>query len=103
MEGDWVAKVGRTSTSAGEVNKIRRRVNWGKQDESYEAEVIGIGKDFARRGDLGAMVFNIKKELVGLLIGAEPMSSNYGCGFVTPIQAIRDDIRASILGEMSLP
>ncbi len=101
--GDLVFKVGRTSSSSGEVNKIHRRVNWEDQEDSYEADVIGFGRDFALGGDSGAMVVNDKKELVGLLIGAQLQSSNWGFGFVTPIHAIIDDIRTMVNGDISLP
>lgn len=102
-EGDWVFKAGRSSTSSGDVNHIYRRVNWQDQEDSYEAEVVGFARDFALGGDSGSMVINDRKELVGILIGAERGSGMYGCGFVTPIQAIRDDIRAKVKGDISLP
>jgi hypothetical protein len=103
-EGDWVARVGRSTTAAGEVNRINRRVNWeGNIPESYEAEVIGLGRDFAIGGDSGSMVVNDRFELVGLLIGIERGSGQQGSGFVTPIQAIRDDLKAVIGADISLP
>jgi hypothetical protein len=46
-EGDWVFKVGRSSVSSGQVSRIRRRVSWDDQDDSYETEVVGFSRDFA--------------------------------------------------------
>lgn len=101
--GEWVAKVGRNGTTAGEVNKVYRLVHWETHKESYETDVIGITQDFADRGDSGSWVINSKHELLGMVIGLEPMSSNYGCALVTPIEVIRDDIREMIHCEIALP
>lgn len=102
-EGDWVAKAGRSTTTSGEVNKIRRRVHWNDHPDSYETEVIGIDRNFASGGDSGSWVINSKQELVGLLIGSEPMSSSWGCGLVTPIDIIKEDLRAMAKGDIILP
>jgi hypothetical protein len=104
-EDDWVAKTGRSGTSAGYVNKIRRRVCWEsvKQKESYETEVIGLAGDFAYGGDSGSWVVNDRHELVGLLIGIEREANKHGMGFVTPIQAIIDDVKLKVGADMSLP
>ncbi len=101
--GDWVAKSGRAGIAAEEVNRVRRRINWQDQDESEETEVLGFKRDFASPNDEGAWVVNEKKELVGLLFGGESVSSTYGCGFVTPIEAIMEDVRKMVRGDLSLP
>lgn len=81
---------------------MRRTVNWG-DEESYETEAIGLVRDFAQPSDEGAWVVNEKKELAGLLLRGESMSSTYSCGFITPIEAIREDIRKMTRGNLSLP
>jgi hypothetical protein len=49
------------------------------------------------------MLVNAKKELVGLFVGSESTSFDFDCGLVTRIEGIREDIRAKVEGEISLP
>ena len=44
-----------------------------------------------------------RRELVGLLFGGESVSRTYGYGFVTPIEAIMEDVRKMVSGGLSLP
>lgn len=99
--GDWAAKVGRSGVTAGEVNSMQSTVHWDNGAESKEIEISALeqGTDFARPGDSGAMVVNLKKEWVGILVGKLDLE-NYG--FVTSSEELMDDIRARTGGSISL-
>lgn len=101
----WVAKRGRTSrVTSGTVNSMKRFVHW-KQHETFcseEIEVIGLGKDFAMGGDSGSIVTNVSGELVGLLIGKDSSSTEWGVGYVTPIDDIQQDVKQRTGGFLRL-
>lgn len=101
----WVTKTGRTSAvTSGVVTTLTRAVHWEQHGDFYsdEVEVLGLTQDFANGGDSGSMVMNISGELVGLLIGNDSCASDWGIGFVTPIQNIQQDVKRETGGFLSL-
>lgn len=94
--GSWVAKTGRTTgVTSGIVNQMRRFIHWEQHGDfcSEEVEVLGLAEDFADRGDSGSFVMNVSGELVGLLIGKDCGATEWGAGFVTPIQDLQEDVK----------
>lgn len=59
-------------------------------------------RDFAEGGDSGPMVMNASGELVDLLVGKDSCSTDWGIGFVTPIQDIQQDVEKQTSGLWSL-
>jgi hypothetical protein len=102
VKGEWMAKIGRsTGTTVGEVNSLETAVHWQNGKESTEISVgsaVG-GSDFVNHGDSGAMVFNLKKEWIGIALGK--LSTN-DSGIVTSAQDLIDDIKARTGGTISL-
>ena len=104
-EGDWVAKVGRSGTTTGEVNAMQSTVDWANGERSKEIEIAGVGSaamrgaPFAEPGDSGSMVINLQKEWVGMLIGR---LSGEDFGLVTSTRELMDDITAKTGGTISL-
>jgi hypothetical protein len=102
VTGDWVAKTGRTTTvTAGEVSSIKTEVWWENGMKSMESVVLTAigGHQFAKGGDSGAMVINLKKEWVGIVIGSD---AYFETGYVTPVQDLMDDIKEKTGGIISL-
>lgn len=95
----WAGKVdGGTWGTAGRVNSMKRTVCWGDGVVSKEIEVIPFKGQFAKGGDDGSMVFNVKKEWVGMVVGSD---SEYA-GYVTPAADIIADIEARTGGTITL-
>ena len=104
-QGDWVAKRGRTTGyTAGKVNCMDRLVNWEERnnanpddnigiDESLEIEIMSDHGDFAREGDVGSVVINVKGELVGIIISKEDPVRIYCSTFMTPIDLIQQHVK----------
>ncbi|KFY75029.1 hypothetical protein V499_04984 [Pseudogymnoascus sp. VKM F-103] len=84
--------------TAGRVNSMERTVCWGDGMVSKEIEVIPIDIEFAQGGDDGSMVFNAKKEWVGMVVGSD---SEYA-GYITPTADIIADIEARTGGTITL-
>ncbi|KFZ15271.1 hypothetical protein V501_02785 [Pseudogymnoascus sp. VKM F-4519 (FW-2642)] len=95
----WAGKVnGGTWGTAGRVNSMKRTVCWGDGVVSKEIEVIPFKGGFAEGGDDGSMVFNVKKEWVGMVVGSD---SEYA-GYITPAADIIADIEARTGGTITL-
>jgi hypothetical protein len=91
--GHWASKIGRTTdVTAGEVNAMSITVHWANGTESKEISVVSAiaAAPFAHNGDSGAMVFNLQKEWVGMVIGK---LSHDDVVYVTLVQELIDDIR----------
>jgi hypothetical protein len=102
VKGAWVAKTGRTTTiTAGEVSSIKTEVWWENGMKSMESVLLTAigGHQFAKGGDSGAMVINLKKEWVGIVIGSDAYLET---GYVTPVQDLMDDIKEKTGGIISL-
>jgi hypothetical protein len=102
VKGEWVAKVGRSSsTTVGETNAIEEAVHWQNGTESKEITIASLtgSHGFVSHGDLGAMVFNLKKEWIGIVIGK---LSHDDHGYVTSAQDLIDDIKERTGGTVSL-
>ncbi|KFY47122.1 hypothetical protein V494_00166 [Pseudogymnoascus sp. VKM F-4513 (FW-928)] len=95
----WVARVytGRAAT-AGRVNFMRRTVRWADGWITKETEVIAFFGDFSGCADDGAMVFNEKKEWVGMLIGGDSECA----GYITPAPYVIADIHIMTQGTVTL-
>jgi len=102
-EKQWFARAGRTSTRSGFGTPIPRDVIWYDQPMSKEIDIIGNVEDFAVGGDSGSWVVNQQKELVGIVIGSDSKSGQWGSGIVTPILSIIEDIELAVKGKISLP
>jgi len=99
---DVVVKIGRSSgTTIGEISEMRRKMQWGGGVMSHEIEAksIASGKEFARPGDSGSMVYNLGLEWVGMVFAADTFAE---LGFLTPAHDIMDDIQAKTGGTISL-
>ncbi|KAL5350771.1 hypothetical protein ACLOAV_004340 [Pseudogymnoascus australis] len=95
----WAAKFDRGAWgTTGQVNGMKRTVCWGDGVVSKEVEVIPLEFSFAEGGDDGSMVFNAKKEWVGMVVGGD---SEYA-GYVTPAANIIADIEARTGGTITL-
>lgn len=103
VDSQWVAKAGRSSVTSGFVNPEPRDVKWYDQPMSQEMDIIGNAEDFAMGGDSGSWVVNQQKELVGIVIGSDSKSGQWGSGIVTPIKLIMEDIELKVKGKISLP
>ncbi|KAL8830716.1 MAG: hypothetical protein Q9191_001278 [Dirinaria sp. TL-2023a] len=104
--GGWVVKSGRTtSDTSGEVNHLRRSINWQAHNRfiSEEIEVMGLNSDFVDGGDSGSWVSNEEGELVGMLIAKDSNASNYNIGFVSDIGDIQEDFEALCGWTFTLP
>ena len=77
---------------------MKRTVCWGDGVVSKEVEVIPFKLEFAGGGDDGSMVFNVKKEWVGMVVGSD---SEYA-GYITPAADIIADIEARTGGIITL-
>ncbi|KAK2811526.1 hypothetical protein FQN50_002149 [Emmonsiellopsis sp. PD_5] len=93
--GDWVTKIGRTSgPTAGEVNKIKRNINWPNLGTtSDEWEIISHRGDFTEPGDSGSIITNARGEMIGLLFAMDPQHAADDVGLFTPIQLIQEDVK----------
>ena len=92
MAGQWVCGVARSGSCDGIINRMYRRVRWDDGfGESMELEVLpNWGKKwFCQEGDAGGWVVNANGEVVGMLIGMD----EYGCGILTPLKDILEDIK----------
>jgi hypothetical protein len=100
VDGAWVTKKGRTSgVTAGEVHAMKARIDWKNGMETYEIVVQGFGGDFVDRGDSGAMVTDINKEWVGMVIGKDFRES---WGIITSVSDLRADIDKGTGGTICL-
>lgn len=91
--GDTVILFGKASgMTVGTFSAIKSSVSWSEhKGPTTECVVAGVdGYTFAEFGDSGAFVVDKSGALVGLLIAG---SRAIGTGYVTPIQAVWDDIR----------
>ncbi|KFX89850.1 hypothetical protein V490_06778 [Pseudogymnoascus sp. VKM F-3557] len=95
----WAGKFDRPPwATAGRVNSMKRTVCWGDGVVSKEVEVLPFGTQFAEGGDDGSMVFNLKKEWVGMVVGGD---SEYA-GYITPAADIIADIEERTGGTITL-
>lgn len=88
-----VVKIGRaTGVTVGIVNSVRTDVQLpGSPHQTREFVVIGMrGRPFADEGDSGAFVILPDGALVGMVVGGD---TKCNLTFVTPIQAIFNDIQ----------
>jgi hypothetical protein len=102
FKDDVVVKTGRsTRATVGQVNQMRRKIDWGKGVTSHEIEVksLASGQPFASGGDSGSMVYNLKFQWVGLLFGADVYAD---MGYVTPAEDIANDIKEKTGGTITL-
>ncbi|KFY00598.1 hypothetical protein O988_03221 [Pseudogymnoascus sp. VKM F-3808] len=90
--------VSNSLSSRGRVNSMKRTVCWGDGVVSKEVEVLPFGTQFAEGGDDGSMVFNLKKEWVGMVVGGD---SEYA-GYITPAADIIADIEERTGGTITL-
>ena len=100
--GDTVILFGKVSgMTLGTFSAIKSSVSWSEHKGlTTECVVAGVdGHAFADFGDSGGFVMNKSGALVGLLIAG---SEGKGTGYVTPIQAIWDDIRTQTGREIEL-
>jgi hypothetical protein len=101
IDGMWVTKKGRTSgVTTGEVHAMRSIIDWENGMRTREIVILGFGDDFVEPGDSGAMVTNLNKEWVGMVIGRETSSTAYG--IVTSVTELRSDIDKGTGGNISL-
>lgn len=101
-KGGWVSKTSRTTgITAGEVSAMKMTIDWRNGMQSKETQVNSIlgGKHFGRGGDSGAMMFNLHKEWIGMLVGVLTQDD---AGFMTPVQELLSDIREKTGGTVSL-
>lgn len=100
--GDTVVLFGKVSgMTLGTFSAIKSSVSWSEHKGlTTECVVAGVeGYTFADFGDSGGFVVNKSGALVGLLIAG---SKRLGTGYVTPIQAVWDDIRTQTGHEIEL-
>lgn len=102
LKNTWYGKLGRTSQgTAAEYTRIKRTIAWdnGLVSDEYEFRTLHSGAQFARRGDSGSLVFNMRKEWVGMLIASDVYDET---GFVTPVQDLIKDIEDKTGGTITL-
>jgi hypothetical protein len=100
IDGMWVTKKGRTSgVTTGEVHAMRAIIDWQNGMITREIIILGFGDDFVEPGDSGAMVTNLDKEWVGMVIGKDSYTSY---GIVTSVTELRSDIDQGTGGSISL-
>ena len=100
IDGMWVTKSGRTTgVTTGEVHAMRAIINWQNGMTTREIVVLGLAGDFVDCGDSGAMVTNLNKEWVGMVIGKD---SSRTWAIVTSVEDLRDDINKGTGGSISL-
>lgn len=100
---DILCQSGRTSGATwGYVNPLRRNINWEGNHLSAEWEVIPSAQHFAALGDSGALVTNVKGELVGLLTAMDVGTMGFGSGFFTPIEDVMRDVEKLTGGRLCL-
>ena len=100
--GDTVILFGKVSgMTLGTFSAIKSSVSWSEHKGlTTECVVAGVdGHAFADFGDSGGFVVDKSGALVGLLIAG---SEGKGTGYVTPIQAVWDDIRTQTGREIEL-
>lgn len=93
--GDELLLFGRVSgVTTGTFSAILSSIAWPEQPTlTRESAICGNGgKSFAKKGDSGAFVLNREGKLVGILIAGNKATT--GVVYVTPIQAVVDDIHA---------
>lgn len=100
--GQTVVKFGKsTGITVGVVSGIKTDSRLPDSPaETCEYTVVGIGgRKFANRGDSGAFVVQADGALVGMILGGCPDSK---VTFVTPIDAVFEDIKAQTGWEVLL-
>lgn len=73
--GEWVAKQGRTTNvTVGEINGFSVVTPWRDGDvemETEEVQILPWSSKFAQGGDSGSLIFNLKKQWVGIVWGSQ--------------------------------
>lgn len=104
-KGEYVWKIGRSSkVTVGDINSVATTCYWHderkpRKTREHEIRQLPGGQPFVSLGDSGSMVFNVKKEWIGMIWGAEP---SYDAGYFTTAQDIIDDIKKTTGGTVTL-
>lgn len=102
--GDELLLFGHVSgVKTGTFSAILSNIKWPEQPTlTREYAICGDGgESFAKKGDSGAFVLNREGDLVGILVAATEATT--GVAYVTPIQAVVDDIHAQTGYDVYLP
>ncbi|PVH84655.1 hypothetical protein DL98DRAFT_568743 [Cadophora sp. DSE1049] len=101
VEGSWAAKYGRTTAvTAGECTSLKAVCHWKDGTYTHENEVTtGDGTPFVNGGDSGSMIFNNKKEWIGMAIAGNLFED---AGYYTSAREILADITLQTGGTIDL-
>ena len=92
-----MVKKGRTTTyTSGNINRMRRRINWQHllpPRISHEMEIMSHDGNFSEPGDSGSLVINSHGEMVGMLFATDPYPGNFAAAFMTPSSVIQQDVK----------